>query len=140
MSNDASKEEILSSEEIEALVERASEPGFDDGEFRAHDFSGGQSLSMSKWTELSHLVEKHAEALQGILSSEFGVPVLVEPRESIRCNRQITNGVPGAPLSHQHSNRTHFQRELHLLLPGELLTKLVNHYFGGGSLPAPSDA
>ena len=43
MSNDASKDEILSSEEIEALVERAGESGFDDGEFRAHDFSGGQS-------------------------------------------------------------------------------------------------
>ena len=42
MSSDASKDEILSSEEIEALVERANEPGFDDGEFRAHDFSGGQ--------------------------------------------------------------------------------------------------
>ena len=71
MSNDASKDEILSSEEIEALVERAGESGFDDGEFRAHDFSGGQSLSMSKWTGLNQLVEKHAEAMQGILSSEF---------------------------------------------------------------------
>ena len=30
-----------------------------------------------------------------------------------------------------------FDTELHLLLPGELLTTLVNHYFGGGSLPAP---
>jgi flagellar motor switch protein FliM len=30
-----------------------------------------------------------------------------------------------------------FDAELHLLLPGELLTTLVNHYFGGGSLPAP---
>ena len=30
-----------------------------------------------------------------------------------------------------------FDTELHFLLPGELLTTLVNHYFGGGSLPAP---
>ena len=82
MSNDASKDEILSSEEIEALVERAGESGFDDGEFRAHDFSGGQSLSMSKWTGLNQLVEKHAEAMQGILSSEFGVQIAVAAEES----------------------------------------------------------
>ena len=63
MSDDTAKDEVLTSEEIEALVERASEPGFDDGEFRAHDFSAGQSLSMSKWTELRLLLDKHAEAL-----------------------------------------------------------------------------
>jgi len=138
MSSDASKDEILSSEEIEALVERASEPGFDDGEFRAHDFSGGQALSMSKWTELSQLVEKHAEALQGMLSSEFGVPVTVE-------SRKRTFGVTDTLLIEFPerlcliSTPTEpFQSEVHLLLPGELLTELVNHYFGGGSLPAPS--
>ena len=137
MNSDASKEEILSSEEIEALVERASEPGFDDGEFQAHDFSGGQSLSMSKWTELSKLVEKHAEALQTILTSEFGVPVLVDPDERVFGltdtlvmefpERLCLISTPTEP----------FQREIHLLLPGELLTELVNNYFGGGSLPAP---
>ena len=37
---------------------------------------------MSKWSELSQLIEKHAEALQDILSSEFGVPVAVEAKES----------------------------------------------------------
>ena len=65
MSDETVKDEVLTSEEIEALVERANEPGFDDGEFRAHDFSGGQSLSMSKWTELRLLLDKHAEALKG---------------------------------------------------------------------------
>ena len=80
MSDDTAKDEVLTSEEIEALVERASEPGFDDGEFRAHDFSAGQSLSMSKWTELRLLLDKHAEALTGLLSSEFGVQITVGVR------------------------------------------------------------
>ena len=137
MSTDASKEEILSSEEIEALVERANKPGFDDGEFRAHDFSGGQSLSISKWTELSQLVEKHAEALQGILSSEFGVPVTVEARErAFGVTDTLLMEFPER-LCLISTPTEPFQRELHLLLPGELLTELVNHYFGGGSLPAP---
>ena len=90
MSNDASKDEILSSEEIEALVERASESGFDDGEFKAHDFSGGQSLSMSRWTEFSQLIEKHAEALQAVLSSEFGVQITVEAQAR---KFEIANGL-----------------------------------------------
>ena len=137
MSNDAPKDEILSPEEIEALVERADESGFDDGEFRAHDFSGGQSLSMSKWTELSTLVEKHAEVLQGMLSSEFGVPVAVEARDrTFGITEKLLMEFPER-ICLISTPTDPFQAELHLLLPGELLTKLVNHYFGGGSLPAP---
>ena len=138
MSNDASKEEILSSEEIEALVEHAGETGFDDGEFRAHDFSGGQSLSMSKWTELSQLVDKHAEALQGMLTSEFGVPVAVEAQErSFSTTDKLLVEFPER-LCLISTPTEPFQVELHLLVPGDLLTELVNHYFGGGSLAAPA--
>ena len=72
MSDETVKEEVLTPEEIEALVERAREPGFDDGEFRAHDFSGGQSLSMSKWTELRLLLDKHAEAVKGVRHPSMG--------------------------------------------------------------------
>ena len=138
MSDETAKDEVLTSEEIEALVERAREPGFDDGEFRAHDFSGGQSLSMSKWTELRVLLDKHAEALKGILTSEFGVQITVDVKT-------IEFGAAGELLMEFPerlcliSTPTEpFDAELHLLLPGELLTTLVNYYFGGGSLPAPT--
>lgn len=137
MSDDTAKDEVLTSEEIEALVERANESGFDDGEFRAHDFSAGQSLSMSKWTELRLLLDKHAEALTGLLSSEFGVQITVGVRG-------IEFGTAGELIMEFPerlcliSTPTEpFDTELHFLLPGELLTTLVNHYFGGGSLPAP---
>ena len=137
MSDDTAKDEVLTSEEIEALVERASEPGFDDGEFRAHDFSGGPSLSMSKWTELRLLLDKHAEALKGLLTSEYGVQITVDVKT-------IEFGAAGELLMEFPqrlcliSTPTEpFDTELHLLLPGELLTTLVNHYFGGGSQPAP---
>jgi flagellar motor switch protein FliM len=137
MSDETVKEEVLTSQEIEALVERAREPGFDDGEFRAHDFSGGQSLSMSKWTELRLLLDKHADALTGVLTSEYGVQISVDVKT-------IEFGVAGELLIEFPerlcliSTPTEpFDSELHLLLPGELLTTLVNHYFGGGSLPSP---
>ena len=132
MSDETAKDEVLTSEEIEALVERAREPGFDDGEFRAHDFSGGQSLSMSKWTELRVLLDKHAEALKGILTSEFGVQITVDVKT-------IEFGAAGELLMEFPerlcliSTPTEpFDAEFHLLLPGELLTTLVNYYFGGG--------
>ena len=138
MSDETVKEEVLTPEEVEALVERAREPGFDDGEFRAHDFSGGQSLSMSKWTELRLLLDKHAEAVKGVLTSEYGVQISVDVKT-------IEFGVAGELLMEFPerlcliSTPTEpFDSELHLLLPGELLTTLVNHYFGGGSLPTPT--
>ena len=138
MSDETAKDEVLTSEEIEALVERAREPGFDDGEFRAHDFSGGQSLSMSKWTELRVLLDKHAEALKGILTSEFGVQITVDVKT-------IEFGAAGELLMEFPERlclistpTDPFDAEFHLLLPGELLTTLVNYYFGGGSLPAPT--
>jgi flagellar motor switch protein FliM len=138
MSDETAKDEVLTSEEIEALVERAREPGFDDGEFRAHDFSGGQSLSMSKWTDFRLLLDKHAEALKGVLSSEYGVQI------SVNVNT-IEFGAAGELLMEFPerlcliSTPTEpFDSDLHLLLPGELLTSLVNYYFGGGSLPAPT--
>ena len=138
MSDETVKDEVLTSEEIEALVERASEPGFDDGEFRAHDFSGGQSLSMSKWTELRQLLDKHAEALKGVLTSAYGVQITLDVKT-------IEFGSAGELLMEfperlclVSTPTEPFDAEVHLLLPGELLTTLVNHYFGGGSLPAPT--
>ena len=138
MSEDTAKDEVLTSEEIEALVERASEPGFDDGEFRAHDFSGGQSLSMSKWTELRLLLDKHAEALQGVLSSEYGIEITagVNTIEFGAAGNLLVEFPERLCLVSTPTDP--FDSELHLLLPGQLLTTLVNHYFGGGSLPAPN--
>ena len=55
MVEESDNEPVLTDEEIEALVEHAQEGGFDDGEFRIHDFSAGESLTISKWSELEGL-------------------------------------------------------------------------------------
>ena len=52
MSNDASKEEILSSEEIEALVERTNQGGFDDGEWGDNESSFLRIRSKSSSADL----------------------------------------------------------------------------------------
>jgi hypothetical protein len=61
---ESDNEPVLTDEEIEALVEHAQEGGFDDGEFRIHDFSAGESLTISKWSELEGLHRNHAEGPQ----------------------------------------------------------------------------
>ena len=78
MSEEPENDTVLTEEEIEALVEHAEEGGFDDGQFRVHDFSAGESLALSKWLELNRLIESHAEALQKAFSSMFDIEVVVE--------------------------------------------------------------
>ena len=78
MSDKSAKNEMLSDQEIDALVNQTNEANFDDGEFRIHDFSGRQTLSMAKWTEFSALNLKHAEALQAALTSDYSVSVDVQ--------------------------------------------------------------
>ena len=137
MSTETSTDTALSSDEIDALVEHAESSDFDDGQYRTHDFSGGQSLTLSKWTELNGLCEKQAEALQSLLTSEFGTPVEITAQaKRFRLAGDLIAASP-ARLCLVSSLIKPFEHETHLLLAGDLLTALVNQYFGGGQLPAP---
>lgn len=82
MAEETDNDAILTDEEIEALVEHAEDGGFDDGEFRIHDFSAGESLTISKWVELDALHRNHAEALEKALAASFDLDVSVEARPS----------------------------------------------------------
>ena len=83
MVEESDNEPVLTDEEIEALVEHAQDGGFDDGEFRIHDFSAGEALTLSKWSELDGLHRNHAEALGRALSSAFDMEVVVEAQEGV---------------------------------------------------------
>ena len=82
MSEETDNDAILTDEEIEALVEHAEDGGFDDGQFRIHDFSAGESLTLSKWVELEGLHRNHAEALQKALAAAFDLELNIEPQPS----------------------------------------------------------
>ncbi|NCF76923.1 MAG: flagellar motor switch protein FliM [Proteobacteria bacterium] len=137
MSDTGSKEDVLSTEEIDALVERTQTPEFDDGESRTHDFAGGPRLAMAKCSELTILTEKQAEALTTTLSSEYGLKISVDVGSlSYGVARDLHAALPER-LCLVSTLAEPFDSEMHLLLPGSLLTTLVNHYFGGNSLPVP---
>ena len=137
MVEESDNDPVLTDEEIEALVEHAQEGGFDDGEFRIHDFSAGESLTLSKWSELEGLHRNHAEALSKALSAAFDLDISVEAQaSSYAVARDLLNGFPqrmclvSTPIGP-------FEEESHLLISGETLSFLVNQYFGGGSVTPP---
>lgn len=138
MSEEPENDTVLTEEEIEALVEHAEEGGFDDGQFRVHDFSAGESLALSKWLELNRLIESHAEALQKAFSSMFDIEVVVEA--------ELPRYLPARDLLTSFPNRLcmvstsigPFVEECHLVISGDSLTFLVNQYFGGGSVTPPT--
>ena len=137
MVEESDNEPVLTDEEIEALVEHAQEGGFDDGEFRIHDFSAGESLTLSKWSELEGLHRNHAEALGKALSVAFDLDISVEVQaSSYAVARDLLIGFPqrmclvSTPIGP-------FEDESHLLISGETLSFLVNQYFGGGSVTPP---
>ena len=137
MSDKSAKNEMLSDQEIDALVNQTNEANFDDGEFRIHDFSGRQSLSMAKWTEFSALNLKHAEALQAALTSDYSVSIDVQAvSEEYDTAANLMASFPKR-MCLVSTPTEPFGADAHLLLPGALLTSLVNLYFGGKSLASP---
>ena len=137
MSEETDNDAILTDEEIEALVEHAEDGGFDDGQFRIHDFSAGESLTLSKWVELEGLHRNHAEALQKSFAAAFDLELNVEPQPSVYATAEdLLTGFPHR-LCLVSTRIGPFDDECHLLIPGESLTFLVNQYFGGGSVTPP---
>lgn len=137
MAEETDNDAILTDEEIEALVEHAEDGGFDDGEFRIHDFSAGESLTISKWVELDTLHRNHAEALQKVLTTSFDLEVSVEAQpSSYAIARDLLTSFPQR-LCLVSTDIGPFTDESHLLISGETLTFLVNHYFGGSSVAPP---
>lgn len=137
MSDESDNDPILTDEEIEALVEHAEDGGFDDGEFRIHDFGAGESLTLSKWVELEGLHRNHAEALQKAVASAFDIELSVEAQPSTYAVAgDLLTGFPNR-LCLVSTRIGPFEDECHLLISGESLTFLVNQYFGGASVTPP---
>lgn len=137
MSEDSENDSILTEEEIEALVEHAEDGGFDDGEFRIHDFSAGESLTLSKWVELDGLHSNHAEALQKAFTASFDLELTVDAQPSSYAVAQDLLTAFPHRLCLVSTKMGPFDEECHLLVPGETLTFLVNQYFGGASVTPP---
>jgi len=129
---------VLTEEEIEALVDHAAtDGGFDDGQFKTHDFGAGEALTLAKWSELEGLLRAHAEALESVLLRNFGQTVTVEPFAPMFARVGELLPAMSERLSLVTTDIQPLEGESHLELPGALLSFLVNQYFGGASVASP---
>lgn len=129
---------ILTEEEIEALVDLGvPSEGYDDGEFRSHDFGAGEALTLGKWTELDGLLRTQAEALEVVFYNSFGLEATVEPFAPMFATvKDILPAIPERVLLIS-TEIGPVAGESHLELPGNLLSYLVNFYFGGNLMASP---
>lgn len=138
MSEETDNEPILTDEEIDALVEHAeTSTTFDDGQFRTHDFGAGEAVTLAKWRELDALLRGHAEALENVLQFSFDLEAAIEPFAAMYAvNTDLLASMPervclvSTPI-------TPIEGECHVVLPGALLSFLVNEYFGGAAVEPP---
>lgn len=130
---------ILTDEEIDALVEHATEStGYDDGQFRSHDFGAGEALTLARWTELDALLRGHAEALEAAIQHSFGIAAVVEPFAPLYAlAKDLLLSMPER-ICMVSVDIGPFDGESHLVMGGNTLTYLVNQYFGGGGVAPPT--
>lgn len=138
MAEENDNEPLLSEEEIDALVEHAeTSDTFDDGQFRTHDFGAGEAVTLAKWQELESLLRGHAEALEAVFQFAFDMEFIVEPFAPMYAiNRDLLAAMPervcviSTPIGP-------IEGESHVVMPGPLLSFLVNEYFGGAAMEPP---
>jgi len=139
VSDQQDKQPVLTDEEIEALVDHASTGGgFDDGQFRSHDFGAGEALTLARWTDLEGLLRAHAEALEALFDHSFSLEVTVEPFAPLYTT--VRDLLPAMPerLVLISTDIGPLEGESHLEFPGAMLSFLVNQYFGGGGMETPT--
>jgi flagellar motor switch protein FliM len=138
VTDETDNEPILTDEEIDALVEHAeTSDDFDDGQFRTHDFGAGEAVTLAKWRELDGLLRGHAEAIEGVFQFAFDLEATVEPfAPMFALNKDLLAAMPER-LCMVSTPIGPVDGDCHVVLPGPLLSFLVNEYFGGAAVEPP---
>lgn len=136
-------EDVLTEGEIDALMESvddaasAADAG-DDGEFRRVDFAAREHSLLREFTALSSLLERQAELLAAALESAYSLEFTIRtaPAELLTVADALAGferavGVTTATLPPLNG-------PIFVVTPTKLLSHVVNAYFGGGSVSAPS--
>lgn len=136
----AGDDPVLTEEEIDALVEASSKAptaGYDDGQYKSHDFGAGEALQIARWVEFDGLIRDHAEMLQELMTRTFNLEVNVEPFAPFYATADEVLASMPERVCMISTHIAPVKGESHLILTGALLGYLVNQYFGGGAMEAP---
>lgn len=137
----AGDDSILTEGEIDALMESVDEAvtgsdASDDGQFRRFDFSAREHSLLREFTALAGVLERQADllaaALEDAFSIEFSARALPAQLASVAdtlASLERAVGVSTAPLAPLSGH-------LYAVVTQDLLSFIVNAYFGGGINPA----
>ncbi|EAQ98436.1 FliM/FliN family flagellar motor switch protein [Congregibacter litoralis] len=131
-------EDVLTEGEIDALMESVDDDtsaadAADDGQFRRFDFAAREQSLLREFTALGPLVERHAEALGEALESGFSIEFTV--RGDTPSLLTVADAVASLERTVAVSTTTlsPLAGPVFAIAPADLLSFVVNAYFGGGS-------
>ncbi|EED30887.1 Surface presentation of antigens protein [gamma proteobacterium NOR5-3] len=137
-------DDVLTEGEIDALMESVDDgtsaaDAADDGQFRRFDFAAREQSLLREFTALGPLIERQAEMLGVALESGFSIEftVLAQTPELLSVADAVASLERSVAVT--NSSLSPLAGPVFAIAPAELLSFVVNAYFGGGSA-APSDS
>lgn len=133
--------EVLSEGELDALmssVDGAPEGGASDGQYRSFDFTSREQSLLAQFVTLKPVIERHAELLASALDSVFSQAFTLEPASlqlvtfgDLAMSLDETVGIATLNIAPLPGNS-------HIISNPDLLSYLVNQYYGGGRTASPA--
>ncbi|MFK7828946.1 MAG: FliM/FliN family flagellar motor switch protein [Congregibacter sp.] len=137
------EEDVLTEGEIDALMESVDDADSaddlsDDGEFRKVDFAAREYALLREFTALPSLFERHAELLTSALENAFSLEFTIRsaPAELLPVGDILAEFERVVGLS--NTTLAPLVGPVFVVTTTDLLSHVVNAYFGGGSVHAPA--
>ena len=136
------REDVLSEGEIDALMESVDD-GADgacasgDGEYRRFDFTAREQSALREFTALGGLAERQAALLAADFEAVFSIEAEVRAEAPRLRTVADTAAALDTSVAVSQAELAPFDSGAFVVTPAPLLSFVVNHYFGGRSLPAP---
>jgi len=122
--------EVLSNEEVDAIMDTVADKTAHDSAIGAFDFSSREHFALAQMKSLSVANEKFCMAYQKELSQAFGIPVDVSmPKLEILKIDECMAGIQDSAVLNIMKINLASGRGL-LVLNGDLLSEFINRYFG----------
>ena len=133
--------DVLSDGELDALMssaDEAPEGAASDGQYRSFDFTSREQALLAQFATLKPVIERHADLLASALDSVFDQSFKLDPGAA----RLVTFGDLAMSMDEAVGigtlNLAPLPGNSHIISNADLLSYLVNQYYGGGRTAAPA--
>jgi len=137
------REDVLSDGEIDALMESVDDGAegtgaSDGGEYRRFDFTAREQSALREFTALAGLAERQAATLAADFETVFAIEAEIRADAPQLRSVADTSAALGARIAVSQAELSPLESGAFVVTAAPLLSFVVNHYFGGGSLPSPA--